>query len=338
MARFLFRLDAGPRIGTGHAMRCLALLEAARDAGHSGLVASAEMTDPVANRFSAEDTQVYRLRASRGSSSDARETLALADRQDVDLIVADPFSDMSPGWFAGLAGELPVALFTDVGPVEEAALPAKVRVLINPARRDAGEAGRICLYGPDYLLLRRSFRSMLAPSPLDGRTRLLVTFGGTDPAELTAPVVRGLKAAGEAMPGLDVVIGGGVAQARRVAQACEGPGVAIHHDLDSLAPLMARAGLAVTAGGSTVGELAAVGVPAVVVAVAENQRAGVKAAFRDGWTVACDVADHKPAEIADIAMDLWRDLPRRQAMAAQTQGLVNRRGAEAVLTELLELI
>ena len=50
MAQILLRADASAAMGTGHVMRCLALLEVLQERGHACHVAQAETTPAIKTR------------------------------------------------------------------------------------------------------------------------------------------------------------------------------------------------------------------------------------------------------------------------------------------------
>jgi spore coat polysaccharide biosynthesis predicted glycosyltransferase SpsG len=100
---------------------------------------------------------------------------------------------------------------------------------------------------------------------------------------------------------------------------------------------MRRAGLAVSAAGGTTGELAAFGVPSLIVTVAENQEAGARQAAAAGWCRALDGRlSGAPAQIAAAARALWADLGARRAMADRARGLVDGQGVARVCRALID--
>ncbi len=98
--------------------------------------------------------------------------------------------------------------------------------------------------------------------------------------------------------------------------------------------MFAAAGLVVTAGGGTVGELVALGVPAVVAVVVNNQ---------EGAAATCPYScvDARPLGAVDAlleqALRLWNDPLGRDALAADLRGLVDGQGALRVADMLLTL-
>ena len=99
---------------------------------------------------------------------------------------------------------------------------------------------------------------------------------------------------------------------------------------------MAWADLAISAAGSTCWELACIGVPAIVIAVADNQRdiaRGVDEAGTArnlGWWESVGAAD-----IAAAVDGLVHDAAARRAMRRRGRALVDGRGAERVVAAVL---
>ncbi len=144
---------------------------------------------------------------------------------------------------------------------------------------------RQCL-GPAYALLKPEY-AQLRPwrPPHDGLVRrLLVFFGGSDPDDLTSRALHALSAPEFDHWVLDVVLGPNhpnMAGVTRLAQAR--PGTVLHRPLPSLAGLMLRADLMLGAGGSTNWERMCLGLPTVVISIAENQMLVNESLFKAGY-------------------------------------------------------
>ncbi len=95
------------------------------------------------------------------------------------------------------------------------------------------------------------------------------------------------------------------------------------------------ADLAICAGGSTMWEMACMGVPFIPIVIAENQRQAVMAMACDGYPTVdqAAVARDLPAAVAALAADAGR----RQELSRRGQQLVDGRGAERVCAALHEL-
>jgi spore coat polysaccharide biosynthesis predicted glycosyltransferase SpsG len=112
----------------------------------------------------------------------------------------------------------------------------------------------------------------------------------------------------------------------------------IVEDVDDMAALFASHDLAVAAAGTSALELACAGIPAALVAVADNQRPVLSAAARLGCAAALGWhGDVDEARIADCLSALAKDLPLRTTMAARGRELVDGAGAERVANKIIHL-
>ena len=322
-------------------MRCLTLAEVMRDRGLDVAFAVAALTPSIERRLAAERIAVRWV--DRASDDLAAATQAIARDLGANAIIVDGYH-FSADWRLALRGLGALVLAfqdQDDGVLLHADLV--LNAAADPARdahwRQAAPTATF-LAGPRYVLLRRELRlAMTMPSdPVGRRTSVLVTFGGADPAGLTLPVTAALHQRLGPEVALEVVIGGSVPEGEGLALrvAALGAGIATHRDPLAMGPLMRRAGLAVSAAGGTIGELAALGVPSLIAIVAENQLAGAAAAVADGWCEAFDArAPGIVAAMVDRAAALWAHPMQREAMARRTEGRVDADGAERVVDALV---
>ncbi len=264
----LFRADAGFAMGTGHVMRCLALAQAARLRGWDCAFASYDLPSGLADKLAAESIPCHPL----ASASELPSHLA-------DVIVVDGYH-FDSAYRAALRGlDCPVLCFDD-----NAYVPAyHADLLVNPNFHAAAlpydrddTIGR-CLLGPAYFPLRDDLSNAARPAPVG--KRLLVTLGGSDPGGFTRPCVAALAAVLPPDWRIDVLVGPAVADPAglRAALSDLGSRIRVHQDPPDLPAIMASAALAVSGGGGTLLELAALGVPTLVAITADNQVAAAKA-------------------------------------------------------------
>ena len=170
------------------------------------------------------------------------------------------------------------------------------------------------------------------------RSRVLVTAGGSDPQGLLPEVlaVLGLlpgEFAVTAVVGPFVEDRGGIERAVHASRRS----VQLAHAPASLAGLMQEADLAVSGGGQTLYELAAMGVPTVAVEVAGNQAPSLAALAAQG-VVHCAGRATDPdlrGALAQAVAELLEDHHRREAMSAAGRRLVDGRGAQRVANAVI---
>lgn len=336
----LIRADASPSKGTGHVMRCLALAEALREQEAVPVFATREITPSLRERLLWDGFDHHDL-----TGDDPAALLELADRLGATALVVDSYW-LDAGWRAAVRPGFRTVLALD----DLADRMLHADLVWNPAPGAASlpyatlAPGARLLAGEPYLLLRREIRqAATAPqAAVAARTRILLTFGGSDPAGLTVPVVKRL--APTLPPGvwLDVVAGGSNPALDCIRAACARfpDRVRLHVDSREMGELMGAAGLAVTAGGGTVAELAALAVPSLLAVVADNQAPAAADARTRGWAAVVDARGDR-ADAADAitakALTLWVDLPARHELSRRiAAGGIDGQGATRVASALQE--
>ena len=130
------------------------------------------------------------------------------------------------------------------------------------------------LLGPAYALLRPEYAESRRPDEFRRRPlrRVFVFFGGSDFADLTGKTLKALVAPGLIDLKVDVVVGGNYIHHELLnAIAKERGHTTVYGPQPHLADLMMAADLAVGAGGVTNWERMTLGLPSLVITLAENQ-------------------------------------------------------------------
>ena len=141
------------------------------------------------------------------------------------------------------------------------------------------------LLGPHYALLGPEY-AQLHPLvvPRKELRRVLVFFGGADPDNLTGRALEALLDPALTDLAVDVVLGLQSSHREAVEKLVAiRPQTTLHGPLPSLAGLIARADLAIGAGGATTWERACLGLPSLVVAIAANQLPCAEALDQAGY-------------------------------------------------------
>jgi UDP-2,4-diacetamido-2,4,6-trideoxy-beta-L-altropyranose hydrolase len=293
-------------------------------------------------RLAQEDVAHAAIDASPGSDADAAATIATAREAKADWIVVDGYA-FGAQYQQRLRESGHRLLFVDdYGHAEYYAAHV---VLNQNIDADASlyahrEADTDLLLGPSYAMLRKEFWDWRDPRrrPRQDAQRLLVTLGGADPDNLTTLVVDALnRHFARTDVQITVVVGGSNPNEARIqAAVAEAEAqIDLRHDVTNMASLMSESDVAVSAGGSTCWELAFMGIPTVIVVLADNQR-GIARGLHDantavnlGWHTAVDGTD-----VAEAVERLLLDDERRLRMAGNAQALVDGRGVERIVQTL----
>jgi UDP-2,4-diacetamido-2,4,6-trideoxy-beta-L-altropyranose hydrolase len=338
----LIRCDNSVAIGTGHAMRCLALAQAWQDAGGEAVFAMAQSTPATEKRLQRESIRVVALKAEPGLANDAGETLALAREKQASWIVVDGYL-FGADYQAALKGAGSKLLFIDDNGHAghySADLVLNQNAHANDALYLSRESSTRILLGPHYALLRREFaawRDWKREIPASARN-VLVTMGGSDPDNFTRTAVDGLRAVRGKGIRVRVLVGSSnphVASLEELRADRENS-IELVKNATDMPEQMSWADLAVAGAGATCLEMCLMGLPALLIDLAENQTPIAKEFSRRG--TAYHLGNSKtvtPGRIEAETRRLLVSVAERSAMAQRGRELVDGAGAARVVRELL---
>ncbi len=318
-----FRTDASIDIGTGHVMRCLTLAQAMRADGATCHFMTRALPGHLADRIDGQGFAVTRLPAPEGEAADgppahaswagvnwqqdAQETrAALGEGRAPDWLVLDHYA-FDARWQSAVRTRGTRLLVID----DLADRPHDCDLLLDQnLGRSAGDYDGLVpdrcirLIGPQYALLRPEFAEArtgaIARRAGRGLRHLLITMGGIDRADATSAVLRALRAA--SLPEdlrITVVMGAhapALERVRALAQDMPRPAEVVV-DVSDMAARMAAADLAIGAAGATTWERCALGLPAILVRIADNQTSIAQAMVKAGAALdpgPCDATDFAP--------------------------------------------
>ena len=332
----LIRADASIRMGTGHVMRCLGLAQAWQDRGGRVAFAIAQCAPGLDARLRAESVEVVSLSVEPGGDADARATVDAASVRGAKWVATDGYQFDAAYHKAIKTLGMSLLALDDFAALEHywADIVLNQDPIAVERSYERREPSAQLLLGTQYTFLRREFRKYARPLrqvPAVAR-RLLVTLGGSDPDNFTEKLMEGLNAVDVAGMETIVLVGPSNPHGERLeaAVACRG-NIRVLRNPPNIPELMAWCDLAITAGGSTLWELAYMRVPILVLVIAENQRLVSQwlhdhAACRllgDGDDLATDA-------LAKAVRELACDAPSRAALADRLAGMVDGQGADRV--------
>jgi UDP-2,4-diacetamido-2,4,6-trideoxy-beta-L-altropyranose hydrolase len=334
----LVRADASTRIGTGHVMRCLALAQAWQDQGGTALFALAGLPSPIDARLADENIPVLRIGARPGSDDDARELADLAGEREADWVVVDGYHFGADYQLVLKDAGLQLLMLDDFVHAEHYAADIVLNQNLGADDyRYPNREGYTCpLLGPSYALLRREFRPwrQWRRQPPRSVHNVLISLGGADPDNVSGKVVEAVKplTAG----GIEAVVVAGASNPHLAALRTAVRGfehvIRVQSSVGNMPALMAWADVAVGAGGSSCLERAFLGLPSLLVILADNQVGAAAACAKAGIAQNLGWHDRLSApEIRDALAELIRRRDLRAVMAGRGPDLVDGRGAERVI-------
>ena len=324
-------------IGSGHVMRCLALAQAWQDRGGRVVYAMAARVPDIEARLRAENIEVVALPVQPGSAEDAAATAEAAKAHGARWIILDGYHFDASYQRAIQEAGLRLMVLDDYG---HAAHYWADLVLNQDMNADESlyrnrEPTTRLLLGPQYVSLRREFRQSRSPHRVIPQVarKLLVTLGGSDPPNATLKVIRALGETGR--DDLETVVLVGPANphwAHLEAAARQQPDhLRLVRNARNIPQFMAWCDMAVTAGGSTVWELARFAVPSIVLILADNQRHSTRLLHQQGaCLVLGDADDVSTSTLAATISAVSRDVAGRSILSERIGALVDGRGADRV--------
>lgn len=338
--RVLFRADASVAIGTGHVMRCMTLADALRGHGAEVIFACRTLPGDLNQWLRQQGYAVWEWQSERPSDW-LPEGENVPAHKPFDWLVVDHYG-LDAAWERQMRPYAQRILVIDdladrphecdwlLDQNDMAQTPERYSPLLPAHCRT--------LLGPAYALLRPDFYHwrdwVLANHRRETPVvqEVLVFFGGSDPTGETVKALKALKPlAGRFLT--SVITGASNPWREEIQAICAAmPNVAYSCQVDNMAERMARADIAIGAGGTATWERLSVGLPAIVISVAENQRAISAHVAASGAQWYLGQSESVSEQDIDAAVsDLMMSAPSRVAFSNAALSLVDGQGVRRVL-------
>ncbi len=195
------------------------------------------------------------------------------------------------------------------------------------------------LLGCRYFPLRREFLDNIEKQIRGNIETVMITFGGDDARNMTPRVLRLLA---KKYPDFakNVVIGNAFKNIEEIRAESDDKTILFYSlDAKGMKEIMIESDIAISLGGQTLYELAAVSVPTIAVAVAENQLNNVKSCQEAGFIqYAGWWADRHIIESIFTRLKLLQDRDVRERMVKIGRSLIDGNGASRVVEELFKRV
>ena len=334
----LVRADASAKMGTGHVMRAFALSEGLLGRGHKVIFSSQDLPEDLAKRIQVQGLEILPLSTAEAKAS---SIVALASHTQATHAIFDGYHLADA--FETCLAETNVKSLRYDDLMQGAHCSADIVVNASPfAEQESYERwapNALVLLGPRYL----SFRSEVVHASKNAsgknaaeKNSLFINFGGSDPLGLTVPAIVAMA---EAIPEalIEVVTGPAYREPNRVA-ALPLERLRHHHNSSSVAEIMQRARIAVSAGGLTIAELALLRIPTILTVTAENQIEGAKVTWCRTVMPGTPPESQKSLvkQIVEQAKILWQSEAERLAITNRIPNDIDTGGTDRIIDALLE--
>lgn len=261
-------------------------------------------------------------------------SIVLVDTYSIDRSFVERASAFSKVCYLGSKKE-------DLGPLS---LLANYSTVIDKAwyAETYEKHGTRLLLGPKYAPLKSCFgREPIEISPTV--SKVLVTTGGSDPYSFEVEFVsRALDSLSSKNLHFEIVIGG-MSQDRDLLERlfADDDRVTLHFNVSNMVGIMKDCDLAISANGTTVYELAALGVPTISFAMVPEQEESAKRMMELGAVECCGSLYRDPSDVIAgvvLAMDrLACDMEHRSRLAQSARGLIDGKGSLRIAKAILDL-
>ncbi len=351
---FYIRADGNAAIGIGHMMRCLSIAEAVKETGAE---------EPV---FLLADNICYNMVADRGFvanvlGTDYRHMQAELEKlstllKEEDVILVDSYQ-VSIEYYKELGKLCKTVCLEDMGN----AYPVDLLINYNIYAKQLwenyqqGSSPKKVLLGVEYMPLRKAFQNNAVYQVRDKVTDVMITTGGSDPCFAAGSIIEAIwkeciredknqtNKIGICNRISFHIVSGPMNQytAQLKALCAEKEFFIIYENVQNMEALIKKCDVVITAAGSTVYEVCAIGVPMICFYFAENQRQGAQAlAGLTDIVNAGAFAEDREQVVSNILQALNRcicDRTYRERLSMQERKLVDGKGAVRLAEEILKL-
>jgi len=279
--------------------------------------------------------KVSALGAGQKAEGGAAELIECIKGLGISILIIDSYA-LPSGYFKPLSRE--GALLAVIDDNELHAYDCDILINCNIGAENRGYLGTragLKLLGGKYCILRKEFAEAPPVALHEKVSDILVTMGGSDPNNCTPLVVRGLAPIGGIT--MHIVYGPLMGNMDEIRLALDESGgeAAIYEQPGSMPSIMGRCGMAVSAGGGTMRELFALGLPSLFICQAENQRPVCEYLSKTGYPLYIGNHDSlRPGEITGGALQMIGDFDLRKNIQQFMLGTVDPKGASNIVSEI----
>ncbi len=354
--RIAIRVDAGLHIGIGHVMRCLSLADNLRTRGHETFFLTRKHQGNIIDVIVGRGHHVLELDKTESFAQksgnleyvdwlgvkwdiDAEQTMELLSEEGVfDWLIVDHYG-IDARWEKQVSTCVDKVMVIDdlANRLHECNIIIDQNLYKDMECRYDDYLPARCkkLMGPEYAMLSSEFSAhRKSSSGRNGIVRnILVFFGGADKTNETAKVLDALQILALSDVTYNVVVGMSNPSKDDIKSICEKLDNANYYcQIDNMMEMMSRADLALGAGGTSTWERCALGLPAIIVAVAFHQERIAESVHQAG-------AVKYLGNSADIGVERWvteissllDNIDEIKKMSEQGKALVDGRGVERVV-------
>ena len=307
--KIVFRTDASRKIGSGHVMRCLTLAKALKKEGAKCKFICRDKKINFIEKIKKNGFEVILLPAFKQAKKiqrnkdtgptysdwigvswreDAKQTINALNKEKIDWLIIDHYG-IEKQWQKKLRPFTKKIMVIDdlANRNHDCDLLLDQNLIANFKNRYKNLLPKYCntLLGPQYALLQAEYKNLHLSAPFRSGPikHILVYFGGTNQNKLIDLTLSAFLKLNREDVILDVIVGLNSSKKDKLERLSKkNKNIKIYKELTSLAPLMLKADIAIGACGATSWERCCLGLPSIVITIADNQKPIAKELNKQG--------------------------------------------------------
>ena len=334
------RTDANDNIGTGHVMRCMSIAEKLNFMGEEVCFIIADSRSVAL----VEDKSFpYHILGTDYTDMDSEIPVleAMAENLNPKACLVDSYF-VSKDYLKALGNICRVAYIDDINSFD---YPVDMIINYNIYGKNVpyNPCGKTLLLGTEYVPLRTEFQSCEKYCVVESVKTVLLTTGGADKYNIATSVIQELvNSDPDRRYEFHIVCGvynGNYPFLCEMADRYSN--IYVYKNVKNMAELMGKADVAVSAGGSTMYELSAMGVPTICFSFADNQMQLAKTFGEEN--MALYVGDYRdnpegfPKGLVNTFENMSKDYNLRSNLSIRQQTLVDGQGANRIAQAIVKM-
>jgi len=334
------RVDGSSDIGTGHVIRCLAVAEELSGRGFKPVFCTRDFDSGLIEKIKARGFELSVIPVNLSIEEDMKHFTRLGQKHNADIAITDNYH-FRDNYIEYLKDNFSVLVSID--DIADAFFYSDILINQNinatsEMYKDKIGKGTKLLLGPEYAMLSPEFKKYHnKPRDFSEVKNILVTLGGVDPENQTLKVLKALEMVDNDFSITAVL---GVSNRNKeiirdyVGKAKKN--INLRENVSNMAELIYEADIAIGAGGSTSWEFCCLGIPMIIIFLADNQKGVAEGLCERGIAVNLGWYKHVTENDIKVAVENLIDSPyKREIMSLKGKETVDGKGTERAVNEII---
>ena len=338
------RVEASDKVGTGHLKRCISLSLEIREHLNANLIFFFSGDDRYLELLKKHNFVFHKIKLNKFDYLDDTNFLkSIVKKNNIELsfIIVDHYK-IDINWDKQLSDYKIIVLDDLANRKHHADILIDQNLYNNYQKRylDLVNKGCILLLGPKYAILNNKYKKLRKDLIRKNSYRnVLISFGGTDKFELTEQLLAKFSSC----PDLDeyifhAVITKSFKNKPLIRSYSRYENIEIYEDLDCLSNLMYECDFSIGAGGTTTWERFAMKLPAIVIAIAENQVESANYLKKNGFINYIGKAKDLPKDWLENIISIIKDKENLESQSKKISEIVDAEGPKRIVNSIKNLI